>query len=176
MSNTWYARFFKPKQKLYIGVYSGIDELPLFNFEKILDGKPEYILHDKDLIKAADPSTVVNAIDQAMDEYCQELEIDMRDDDYFIFLQKVIDYRDKFIQGDKSARNFVRHYEALIDELKRKAVKPDFVKNRMAVAKWYRQPIDTKKTTVREFLKIHALMMDEVNARKSKALVEDEGN
>lgn len=173
---TWLKKFFKRKPKLVIEIYHGIDELFVFNFEKILDGKPEYLLHDHTLIGVADPVSIIDAYDLAMDEYCKELDIDLRDDDYFIYIQKRIQYRDQFIQGDKSAMNFIRYFDALIDEIKRNVIKPDFVKNRMAVAKWYRQPIDPKKTTVREFLKIHSLMMDEINAKKGKVLAEDESN
>jgi hypothetical protein len=174
---TWLKKFFRLKPKLVIGIYSSIDDLPVFNFEKILNGFPQYILHDPTLISAANPELMVSASDNIMDEYFKELEIDLRDDDYFIFIQKAIEYRDKFIQGDKSAKNFVKYYELQIAELKRNTVKPDFVKNRMAIAKWFRQPIDTKTTTVKEFLSIHKLMMDEVNSkRKRSELVEDESN
>jgi hypothetical protein len=175
MWNTLKRKFFKlwywiapKKEKFVIKLYYSIDEMPLYNFEKLLDGNIEYLLADPTLIKCINPVKLTLAHDSVMDGYFEALDVDLRDAEYFIYIQKRIEYRDQFINGNRSAMNFVRLYTAQIEELNRDVVKPDFVKNRMAVTKWFRQPIDPKTTTVREYIKITQLMREEAEQRKNK--------
>lgn len=157
--------FHKKREKLVIKVHSDISTLLYENFEKVLDGRIEYLLDDPYFKNVVPEIQLMEAYDNVMDQYFKEMDIDLRDDEFFISIQQLIIWRDKFIQGRKDAKNFIRKYEAEIKDLKQKAVKPDFVKYRMSVEKWFKQPLKGK--TVAEFIAIVKLIKEENSQKKT---------
>lgn len=149
-------------------LYQGIKELPIYNWEKIVGGEVQYlIIEEKDREKKINPIRLMETYDKCADEYFEAAEIDIINDELFITTQKLIEYRTRYIAGDKSAINFVKAYEEQIRAIKQREGKADFVKNRMALQKWFGQPIDTKKTTVYEFIQISKLAQESAKDGKS---------
>lgn len=144
-----------------IALYESISTILLFNWEKVSTGDISYlIVNERDRNKSVPDYRLQNAYDTICDEYFAAMDIDPTDDELIILIQKIIWKRQEYLDGDRSAMNFIRAYEEQIKSIKQRETKNDFVKNRMAVTKWYGQKIDPKDTTLEEFIKIIDLMKE----------------
>lgn len=105
---------------------------------------------------------LIEAYDTISDQYIEELEIDMENNEIFTLTYKIIEANDRYINGDKKAKHFIRMYEKERDDLLKSIAKADYVGNRIAVSKWYGQKINPDETTLQEFCKMVKLMQEEV--------------
>ena len=158
--------FLRPKYH-YVELYKGLEDIPLLNLEKVLSGKIEYIFKDPNDIDYADYFHVQNRYDEIVDAFNEALEIDIENDEYFVTMYKLIEARNKFIKGDKSAINFVRLWEKELEKIKTEQVKANYVKYRIQVQKWYGQAINPVETTGEEFIEMINLMKEEAEKIRS---------
>lgn len=137
--------------------------IPLYNWERIIeDGEIKYLIaKDSQRNYHVNPSRFVTAYDTISDQYLKDLGVDLMTDELYALMQHRIEARERYVNGDKSALNFIRMYDSQIKDLKSDEAKADLVKQRMSVSKWFRQPIDPRKTTLKEFCKIIKLMREE---------------
>jgi len=110
---------------------------------------------------------VQNRYDEIVDAFNEALEIDIENDEYFVTMFKLIEARDKYIKGDKTAINFVRLWEKELEDIKKEQVKANYVKYRIQVQKWYGQSIDPDRTTGAEFIEMINIMKEEAEKIKS---------
>lgn len=165
MSTTLKARFSKNnrhKLKVHPIIYDDLIDIPVHNWEQIVQyGKVQFIIVLEHLRNSELNEILVrDAYDKMTDQYFEKRGIDLRDEELFILIQKRIEFRNKFMQGDKSAMNFIKLYTRQITDIKKNAVKPNLAQTRLAVQKWY-GPIDKYKMTMSDFLDIVLLMEKE---------------
>ena len=156
-------------------IYNDIDVIPIDNWEQIVQhGRLEYFVVQPHRRRAIlNPQLIQDAYDTITDQYFSRMGINPQDDEFFILLQKRIEWRNKFINGDKSAMNFIRLITAQLHALKVDHVKPNMQKNRLAVEKWY-GTIDKYTKTVGEFIDIVKLMEEEANAISARQTKSEE--
>lgn len=144
-------------------LYLDYSVIPLYNWERIIeDGDIRYlIIKDGQRNQHVNPSRFVTAYDTISDQYFADLGIDLMNDELYALMQHKAEAIERYVNGDRSALNNVRMYNAQIKDLKSDDIKADLVKQRMSVSKWFRQPIDPRKTTLKEFCKIIKLMREE---------------
>lgn len=165
-------------KRIHPKIYDDLANISQANWEKIVqDGDIRFIIVEKhkrhyDL----NAELVRDAMDKMMDQYFREMEIDLMDDELFLLIQRRIMMRDKFMKGDKSAMNFIRLITSQIDDIKKSVIKPNLVKNRIALEKWFGQPLKDK--SVLENINTYKLMKEEAEAiiaASNKNTTEDEG-
>lgn len=163
------------KSKLhYVEMYEGIEDLPLRNLEKLLEGDLTVLLKRKEDVEFADLAHLVDTRDTIVDAFNKALDIDVENDEYFMVMIKLIEERKKFIAGDKTAINFVKLFEKELERMNLEATKTNFVRYRMQIQKWYGQPIDPIKTTAQEFIEMINLMKEEAEKQKQNGISKED--
>lgn len=159
----------KQKSTVHPKVYENLRDIPVFNFERIIQhGEIEFIIVQKHLRKSKLNKIIVqDALDKMVDQYFKAFDIDLRNDEMFLLIQKLIEVRESYMKGRKDAMNFIKFYERQIADMRKNSVKPNLSENRMAVTKWF-GPMDPKKTTMDDFISAVKLMQREAAIMASK--------
>lgn len=165
------------KSKAHPKIYDSINTIPVHNWEQIVQfGRIEFIIIDKHR-RAFQLNTVLvqDAMDKISDQFMEAMGINTQDDELNIMIIKRMEFREKFMHGDKSAINFIRMYDRQIAALKIGTVKVNLQKHRLQVEKWF-GPIDKFKKTVSEFIDIVKMMEEEaaqIRANQTKKEMEN---
>ena len=164
-------RFKKTKGRLkFIEIYADINEIPLKNWELLCDTNDlrHLLVHQEHWLFEVNTHALLNAYDKISDQYMQQLGIDLQNDELFILIYKKIEATQKYLEGEKHQINFVRIFDAQIKDIRKSAVKADFVGNRIAVEKWYGQKIEDTRTLL-EFCKMIKMMEQEIAIKRQQA-------
>lgn len=160
------------KKKVHPRVYTSIEQMPQHNWEQIVQfGRIEFIVIEKHRRGDELNQIIVrDAMDQLSDQFMEAMGINPQDDEYFVLIIKRMEARQKFMDGDRSAINFIRMFDKQIASIKMEAIKPNLQKYRLQVEKWF-GPIDKYTKTVSEFIDIVKMMEEEaaqIRAAKNK--------
>lgn len=152
-----------------VKIYDDYADIPVVpNWENIVErGRIEFLIaNEKKRRHKVPPRKLLRAYDKISDQYFQAMDIDLINEELFVLIQKRIEARDKFINGDKSQMNFIKMYSRTIDEIKKNEVKASFSKNRLGVEKWFGQPLKGK--TLKEFTVLVKMIQEESELVKRK--------
>lgn len=91
-----------------------------------------------------------------------------------ILMQKRIEMRVKVARGDKSAKNWINLYSAMLDELTKKDDDFNHVKMRMSVQQAYGMPINIKEVSAYEFIQITNLVQEQASQKSTNTPTDGE--
>lgn len=178
MLNIFLQPFYKLKQRTkkfkarfkFIEIYADINEIPLKNWEMLCDSNDlrHLLVHKDHWLFEVNTHALLNAYDKISDQYMQELGIDLLNDELFVLIYKKMEATDLYLKGEKHRINFIRIFDAQIKEIRKSAVKADFVGNRIAVEKWFGQKVE-KERTLLEFCKMIKMMEQEISIKQKQA-------
>lgn len=138
-----------------IELFESLDFMPLFNWEQLnITGNHKWMyVREKDHSRKLPDDIIEKKYFELHDQY-SEISGDTATMDKLITLySQRMDAR-VLMDKDKSQVNWVNHYSDMIKQLMAGGDEVDIIKNRMLIQKLYGMPIDAKKTTVTEFIKI----------------------
>ena len=140
--------------------YKDIDELPMWNWNKVHDtGNYVYLYKESDYKKEVKEEWAVKVWDEIYDQYL----------DYFGIGEKYIEYMrkritigkliaDQIVTENRTLNTHIRARKRELEDFKKENMKGDFTQTHAAVVKHMGQRVNLKETTVKEFYSYVKLM------------------
>lgn len=171
-------------------LYNSIYEIPLYNWEQFSrTSNPEYLLNkdsesdrlkDKFIklfnfkhgVKLFTDEEIQGAYYSIYDELMDMTEARDSMEEWSSIVIELMDARVRYIDGDESEMNNIKHLEELLNEMSAENSGSDPIKNRMIVQKLYGISINPKEVTLAEFIKITDIVKE--NNKTVKNSTEDE--
>ena len=158
----------KKKNKLFkpVELFKGLDEMWLYNWNKLNETNDLkwLVKRQKDREKYVDPQRLDDRFIELMDEWFELTDASSNRKELYVLIKKLINARNKVIQGDKFQMNWVNKFERMIEDLLKDNVGYDPDKERMKLSAELKMHIDSKTITVKDY---HLLV--EVTTEKIKA-------
>ncbi len=140
-----------------------LNEIPLFNYDKCLNGKIGYVRRN---VTIGDESSDFEAWSMIYDQYLEKFGVGRK---YSIFLDKMEELTlvncDIAITWDRFLLNKKRILESEIKQLS-KGDKSDLIDQVVIVSKWMRSRVNPKETTAGEFYAMVKMMQQEYERQK----------
>lgn len=145
-----------------VALYDSLHDIPQHNWEQFnITWNPNWLYKDPaDKGRKVDERLLEAVYFQLYDEHSRLSGNDQFREKLIVLMRKIIKGYRKYAEGDLSQINRIEQWEEMKTQLLAGAQDADIIKTRMLVQKAYGMPIDPKKISAAEYLKICDIVKD----------------
>lgn len=142
-----------------------LKEITQFDWENLNDSDSMdftlLIKNPKERKRKVEVELLENAFCKLHDQYNKLTKNEHQIEKLIVLMQQLIEARFRCAAGDKSQKNWVNQYEAMLEELTKPDEDFDIIRTRMSIQQAYGMPINVKEVSVYEFVQITNLVQDQ---------------
>jgi hypothetical protein len=153
---------------LEVRLCENLKEITQFDWENLNDSESMdftlLIKNPKQRKRKVDVKLLEDAFCVLHDQYNKLTKNEHQIEKLIVLMQQLIEARFRCASGDKSEKNWVNQYEAMLEELTKPDEDFDIIRTRMSIQQAYGMAINVKEISAYEFVQITNLVQDQAAA------------